>query len=136
VPALEPVESLDPLSLLEPSSSHTLEPLVICELSDCDEPVLDDDGYEEVDDDEAAVDFFALAFVPSELELPSAGSCPVTSVPKITAQVAMNSATVSATALRRMRRARERLAAKRGWMAAADMANTVRAHPKRSLSRP
>ena len=107
----------------EPSSS---------ELSDCDEPVLDDDGDEL--EDEAATLFFALTLALPDLDALRAGSWPLASVAKMTLHVAMNRATVSATALRRMRRTRARLAARRGFTVAADMGDTLDGHPKPSLS--
>jgi hypothetical protein len=128
VPGVDPV---DPLSAVDPSS-QTLEPPSICELSDWDAPVLEDDGDEL--EDEAAALFLALALALPELDALRAGSWPLASVAKMTLQVAMNRATVSATALRRMRRTRDRLAARRGLTAAADMGDTLGGDPKPSLS--
>jgi hypothetical protein len=126
VPAVAPV---DPLSSLDPSSPR-LEPPSIWVLSDCDEP--EDDGFEL--EDEAATLFLAPALALPELDALRAGSWPLASVAKMTLQVAMNSVTVSATALRRMRRTRARLAARRGLAAAADMGDTLARQPKPSLS--
>lgn len=56
----------------------------------------------------------------------SAGSWPLARVPKISAQVAMNSATVSATTVWRMCRLRARRAASRGCTVAAVMAESLR----------
>jgi hypothetical protein len=102
------------------------------ELSDSDEPVLEEDGYEP--EDEAATLFSAAALALPELDALRAGSWPLASVAKMTLQVAMNRATVSATALRRMRRTRARLAARRGFTVAPDMGDTLGRHPKPSLS--
>jgi hypothetical protein len=138
VPELDPVDPLssldpvDPLSSLDPSSQR-LESPSIFELSDCDEPVLGDEGFEL--EDEAATLFFALALALPELDALRAGSWPLASVAKMTLHVAMNRATVSATALRRMRRTRARLAARRGFTSA-DMADTLDGHPKPRLSGP
>jgi len=125
------VDPVDPLPSLDPSS-QTLEPPSIWELSDCDEPVLEEEGSEL--EDEAVTLFLALALALPELDALRAGSWPLASVAKMTLQVAMNRATVSATALRRMRRTRARLAARRGLTVAADMRDTLDRHPKRSLS--
>ena len=128
VPDVDPVDSLP---LFDPSS-QTLEPPSISELSDSDEPVLEEDGYEP--EDEAATLFLAPALALPELDALRAGSWPLASVAKMTLQVAMNRATVSATALRRMRRTRARLAARRGFTVAPDMGDTLGRHPKPSLS--
>ena len=128
VPDVDPVDSLP---LFDPSS-QTLEPPSISELSDSDEPVHEEDGYEP--EDEAATLFLAPALALPELDALRAGSWPLASVAKMTLQVAMNRATVSATALRRMRRTRARLAARRGFTVAPDMGDTLGRHPKPSLS--
>jgi hypothetical protein len=128
VPDVDPVDSLPSLD----PSSQTLEPPSISELSDSDEPVLEEDGYEP--EEEAATLFFAPALALPELDALRAGSWPLASVAKMTLQVAMKRATVSATALRRMRRTRARLAARRGFTAAAGMGDTLDRHPKSSLS--
>ena len=65
------------------------------------------------------------AWVPVGCLAASAGSWPLTSVPKISAQVARKSAAASATIARRMVRARARRAARRGWGAAADMPRSL-----------
>ena len=101
--------------------------------SDCDEPVLEEEGDEL--EDEAATFLLALALELPELDALRPGSWPLASVAKMTLQVAMNRATVSATAARRMRRTRARLAARRGLTLAADMGDTLVGHPKPSLSR-
>ena len=108
-----------------------VDPPSICE-SGCDEPVLADDGDEL--EDEAATCFLALALPVPELDALKAGSWPLASVAKMTLQVAMNSATVSATAARRMRRMRARVPARRGLTLAPDMGDTLVGHPKPSLS--
>ena len=65
------------------------------------------------------------AWVPVGCLAAGAGSWPLTSVPKISAQVARKSAAASATIARRMVRARARRAARRGWGAAADMPRSL-----------
>jgi hypothetical protein len=97
-------------------------------------PSLEDDGY--ALEDEAATLFLALALALPELDALRPGSWPLARVAKMTLHVAMNRATVSATALRRIRRTRARLAARRGLEAAADMGDTLDGHPKPSLSGP
>jgi hypothetical protein len=92
----------------------------------------EDDGYEL--EDEPPTLLRALALALPELDALRAGSWPLASVAKMTLQVAMNNATVRATALLRMRRTRARLAARRGFTVAADMGDTLERHPKPSLS--
>jgi hypothetical protein len=65
---------------------------------------------------------------------PSAGSWPVTSVAKMTAHVARNSATASATTVRRIFRVRARRAARRGCGVASDMGTRLRGQAKPRLS--
>jgi len=100
--------------------------------SDPSSPSLGDDGYAL----EAEAAFLALALALPELDAVRPGSWPLARVAKMTLHVAMNRATVSATALRRIRRTRARLAARRGLEAAADMGDTLDGHPKPSLSGP
>jgi hypothetical protein len=97
-----------------------------------EEPVREDEGSEL--EDEAVTLFLAPALALPELDALRAGSWPLARVAKMMLQVATNRARVSATALRRMRRTRARLAARRGLTVAADMGDTLDRHPKPSLS--
>jgi hypothetical protein len=114
------LDELDPLDEEVDPEESELDPL---ELDPSDEPVESDAELEssllELDADESA-DAVAL------LEALRAGSWPVARVPKMTAQVARNSATVRAMAVRRIRRVRARRAARRGWTAASGMAARLR----------
>jgi hypothetical protein len=92
-------------------------------------PQLDD-----VDGLEAEPALELPAWVPVACLAASAGSWPLTSVPKISAHVARKSATVRATIARRMVRTRARRAARRGCGTAADMGRSLPAQSKAPLS--
>ena len=113
---LEP-EELEP-DELEPDAPESRE-----------SPLKDVDGLavEELPD-EVAAELAPACFAVSP------GSWPLTSTPKISAQVARNSVTVRATIASRMLRVRARRAARRGWVAVADMAGRLGPKPKAGLS--
>jgi hypothetical protein len=90
--------------------------------------------FDEVDGTEAEPAPELPAWVPVACLAASAGSWPLTSVPKITAHVPRKSATVRATIVRRMLLTRARRAVRRGWGAAADMARSLPAQSKALLS--
>jgi hypothetical protein len=113
---------------LDPDESKPDEPLESVDPLDPSESVEPDEPLEplEVAGDALCVALAYLAVRP--------GSWPLARTPKISAHRHRNSATATATIVRRMLRVRARRAARRGWGTAADMAGRLRPNLKASLS--